>query len=342
MFQTKLFSMPSKLRLARMFLRLRSEKPERCGDMTWREWVERHTGDPALQRFLRAFGTVNSYTRPSGDLSAKFMLAHIQRVVFARDYVGYMFGGWRVMYDAFIDDLTANRGTLATGVRIERLETAPDGRIVAAITDDGERYDADVFVSTLPPQDAPAIAVEGSPLRSELSQWSALEDVRALCMDLGFSRVVRDDLTFVFDVERDLYFSMHSATATDLAPAGSQMLHAMAYLSPEEASDERLLAQRNAELVDGLDRHFTGWRDALAVERTLPNVRVAVARNTPAQFGRNRVPMRASSAANLYFAGDGRDLGYNLTDICFASAMEVADAVGALPASTAAPQSVAP
>lgn len=323
---TLLFPLAGRLQLAKFMLALQRAKPHELDeDMTWGAWVERQTGDAAVRRFARAFATVNTYTRPSGKLSARFVVAALQRNAFAKDYAGYMWGGWRSMYDAFIDEITTRGGELRTGARVERLEL-DGGRVVAALTDDG-RYDAEAFVCTLPPLDAPAIAPPGSPLAAELAGWSGLVDVRALCMDLGFSRRLRDDLTFVFDIERDLYYSLHSEVAHDLAPPGSQLLHAMAYLSPEEAADGMLVARRKADLTDGLDRFFPGWREALVVERTLPGVHVVSARSTPEQFGRGRVPLRAGCASNLYFAGDGRDLPYNLTEICLASAMEAADAV---------------
>jgi hypothetical protein len=160
-----------------------------------------------------------------------------------------------------------------------------------------------------------------------MQRWEGLVDVRALCMDFGFSRKVRDDLALVFDIERDLYYSIHSFTTPDLAPAGGQLLHAMAYLSPEEAADAMLLAGRKEELVTGLDLHFPGWRDAVAVERTMPTARVVAARQTPANK-KNMVPLRAASVRNLYFAGDSRDIPYDLSLIVLAAAMEVADAIG--------------
>ena len=56
-------------------------------------------------------------------------------------------------------------------------------------------------------------------------------------------------------------------------------------------------------------------------------MRVLGARSTPEQFVEKRVPLRSSSAANLYFAGDARDLPLNLSEVIFASSMEVADAL---------------
>jgi hypothetical protein len=100
----------------------------------------------------------------------------------------------------------------------------------------------------------------------------------------------------------------------------------MAYLSSEEAADPALLQRRKDELVAGLDLHFPGWRDAIAVERTLSAVRVVGARQTPANR-KLRVPLRSAAASNLYFANDARDLPNALAGISLAAALEVADAV---------------
>jgi hypothetical protein len=82
------------------------------------------------------------------------------------------------------------------------------------------------------------------------------------------------------------------------------------------------------ELHGGLDRFFGGWREAVVVERTLPNVRIVSARRTPGQYEAGAVPLRASAASNVYFANDARDLPYHLTLTCFAAALEVADVIG--------------
>jgi phytoene dehydrogenase-like protein len=244
--------------------------------------------------------------------------------LFEKDSVGYMHGGWRVMYDAWAEEIVSGGGAIVTGTAVDRFELA-DGRIVGAITD-GERYEADAFVSTLAPQDAPELAAVGTPLHTELQQWSSLEEVYALTIDLGFDRIIRDDLSFVFDVQQNLYYSIHSEAAPDLAPPGCQMLHAMVYLTPEEADDDMLREQRRTQLIAGLDRHFSGWKGAAVVERSLPKAKVVSARRTPANI-KNLVPLRASSADNLYFANDARDHNFNLTQVCLVAAMEVADAL---------------
>lgn len=320
---TKLLPITSRLRMGPIFMALRSAKPATLGEMTYGEWCESHTSDPLLRGFLNGLATVNTYTRPAGDLSAAWVLRHFQENMFEKNYVAYMSGGWGSMLKAFIDALHASGGELIAGARVETLETDATGRITAAVTP-GECYEADAFVCTLPPQDAPSIAAPGSALATEMARWSDLKDVRAICIDLGFSRIVRDDLGLVFDIDRDLYYSVHSDSTPDLAPPGGQLLHAMAYLSDDEAADERLLAGRKEQLVAGLDRHFPGWREAVAVERTLPNVRVASVRETPEQHAR-RVPLRSSAASNLYYANDARDLENNLAGVSMLAAMEVAD-----------------
>jgi phytoene dehydrogenase-like protein len=258
--------------------------------------------------------------------------------MFAKDFVGYMHGGWRVMYDSWIEDIASNGGAIVTGAAVTEVEVR-DGRIVAAIAD-GVRYEAEAFVCTLPPQDAPSIAGAGTPLHAELQRWTSLEEVRALTIDLGFDRIIRDDLSYVFDVQQNLYYSIHSEAAPDLAPAGCQLLHAMAYLTAEEAADDVLRNKRRDQLIAGLDRHFAGWQDAAVVRRELPSAKVLGARRTPENI-KNLVPLRASSVGNLYFANDARDVNFNLTQACLVSAMEVADEIAARPASTRAREAVA-
>lgn len=118
------------------------------------------------------------------------------------------------------------------------------------------------------------------------------------------------------------------------------MLHALAYLSPEEAADGGLGEARFRALEAGLDDHFPGWREAAVVRRPLRNVQVASARQTVAQQGLARIPARPASTPNLYFAGDARDLPYNLAENSLASALEVADLL--LSERAAAPLQAAP
>lgn len=336
---TALFSPVDKARFAKTMLALKSEKPERLGDMTYGQWIAEHAAAGPVRRFMRALATINTYHRSPDDLSATYVIRQFQRDIFNKDYVGYMSGGWRTMYDTFIDELRQNGGTLATGVAVQFLETA-GGRVTAAVTA-GERYEADAFVCTLAPQDAPSIAEPGSALATEMARWSGLQDVRAMTIDIGFSRVLRDDLYLAFDVERELYYSIHSDATPDLAPPGGMLMHCIAYLSPEDTASESLLDKRHEELRSGLDRFFPGWRDAVVVERTLRNARVSGARQTVSQQGSARVPQRSSAASNLYFAGDARDLPYNIGELALASALDVATAIAAAPAAVAQPAKVA-
>jgi hypothetical protein len=122
----------------------------------------------------------------------------------------------------------------------------------------------------------------------------------------------------------------------------------MAYLSPEEAASDAKAAARKVELEAGLDRYFAGWREAIVVERALPNVRVVSARRTPSQYGdtaasrAGAVPLRSSAASNLYFANDGRDLPYFLSLTSLAAAMEVAAAIGRVEAVAAVSSGAVP
>lgn len=320
---SRLLPLGSKLRLGPLMLAIRGEKRDGIApDLTWGEWLDAHTSDVPLRRFILALSTVNTYTRNPGELSARLMLKQLQENLFAKDYAGYMGGGWSSMYEAFIGALREHGGRLVTQARVDTLELR-DGRVTAVVAG-GERYEAEAFVCAAPPQDAASLAPGSTPLRTEFERHARLRDVRATCIDLGFDRRLRTDLTFLFDIDRDLYFSLHSEVTPDLAPKGGQLLHAMAYLSENDTPSDAALERRRAELLAGLDRFFPGWREAAGVERVLPNARVTPARRTPDQPG---VPLRAEAAANLYFANDARDLPYMLSLTSMAAAMEVADVI---------------
>jgi phytoene dehydrogenase-like protein len=322
---TPLFTIGGRLTVAKIMLAIRGEKTAALDpDLTWGQWVASKTGDPYIHEFMMAFGVVNSYTNPASDVSAAWFIGHLQRSLFAKDFVGYMHGGWRSMYDAWIADIEAGGGTIVTGTAVDALEVA-DGRVLASIAG-GHRYEAEAFVSTLPPQDAPALAADGSELARELRQWSSLEEVHAYCIDLGFDRVIRGDLSFVFDVQQTLYYSIHSDSAPDLAPPGCQLMHAMAYLTPEEAASEELRDLRGGQLRAGLDRYFHGWREAVVVERAIPDAKVLGARRTPANI-RRLVPLRPAAAPNLFLANDARDIDRNLSQVSLTAALEVTDAI---------------
>ena len=335
---SKLFPLATKARLGPLMLTLRAANYEKIPvEMPWGEWIDAHTSDPLLRRFLAAFSVVNTYSGQPRDLSARGVVRHLKENLFARDYAGYMHGGWGVMLDAFADEIRAGGGAIVTGARVRSLELR-DGRAVAALTDD-QRYEADAFVCTLPPQDAPEIAGEGSPLAAELRPYAGMQDTRVVAIDLGLSRRIRTDLTFAFDIAQELYYSIHSEVTPDLAPEGSQLLHCLAYLSPEDAASDSAVERRYGELLAGLDRFFRDWRDSVVIERTMKNVRVTAARRTPAQYAPGGVPLRARSAANLWFANDARDLPYFLSLTCLAAAMEVAEA---LPSELRAPAAAPP
>ena len=84
---SKLFTIRGKMSLAGIMMAIRGAKiDDLAPDITWREWVASKTSDESVRRFSMALATVNTYTRPSGDLAARMVLGTIQRNVFAKDH----------------------------------------------------------------------------------------------------------------------------------------------------------------------------------------------------------------------------------------------------------------
>lgn len=125
---TPLLPLASRARLLSLMAAIRSCPPESAADISWGEWVERRTRNRLVRRFLMALTTLNTYVRPTEDLSASFVLGHFQRSLFTRGAVGYMNKGWATMHRRFLDAIVEHGGEVITGARVQAIEMSGGAR----------------------------------------------------------------------------------------------------------------------------------------------------------------------------------------------------------------------
>ena len=147
------------------------------------------------------------------------------------------------------------------------------------------------------------------------------------CIDLGFSRIVRDDLDLVFDIERDLYYSIHQRAAPDLAPAGCQLMHAWPISRRSRPPTRRSLAAAQGAARRRTRPLLPRLADAVAVERTLPNVARARRAQDAGAIAATCVPLRSAVGGQPLLRRRRARPAVQPQRICLASAMEVADAI---------------
>ena len=183
----------------------------------------------------------------------------------------------------------------------------------------------------------PAGAVEllDMPSDAPLARWTAgCLPVRAACLDLALSRVPRPQCRVAFDLDRPLYFSVHSASAR-LAPEGVHVLHVMKYL---RSSDRPSADDIEGQLEDWLDGLQPGWRTVVVARQFLPGMTVTPSLPVTAEGAlAGRPGVDVDGYAQVFLAGDWVGPEGMLADASSASARQAArrvlDALSSWPAS---------
>ena len=123
--------------------------------------------------------------------------------------------------------------------------------------------------------------------------------------DIGLTHVVARPFSYISDMNHKLFISDVSATDHTLVPDGGQLLQGIAYLSDEQhggdADRKAYLDERTAQMEALFDRHYPGWREAVAVKRVSKKAMVQSVKNIA---GNRLLPNRIESMP-FYFCGDG-------------------------------------
>jgi len=250
---------------------------------------------PVVGAWARALGRVATYAHPVDALDAALVARQLK---LALQGVWYLDGGWQTLVDGVAAAARAAGADLRTGVEV--LEA--DGRSVR--TADG-RLEADHVVLALPPSSRLGSALAGA------------VPARQAWLDLELRAPSPAWPGLVLDLDGAGYVSDHGAVAR-LAPDGSTLVHAAAYLAPDEAADR-------ATVEALVDLGMPGWRERLVSARWFPGMVVQHAlpgagAQAPLQDARGR-----------WQVGDHVASAYLLLDAVVDSAQRVAAEIAAQP-----------
>lgn len=322
---SSLFGWRDKMVLARIMGALPRARGHALHGKTLGQWLDQLGATPIVRRFVEAFATITTYTRPAAALDAEIVLPHLHRSMTTG--VWYLDGGWGRVVDGLVAALARHGGVLRTGQSATALRI--EGSRVAGVSVGDEDLAAEAVVVATPPEHAAAL-VRGTPAAARIQ---ALLDVavpaHAFCLDLGLKVVHEADPPFVYDLDRDVYLSNHSATASSLASHAGALYHALAYLTPEEAADADAVGRRRADVEHVLERTLAGWRERIIVERAIPDALVTPVAPLASLPRAARLPIADPEVKQLFFAGEATEAGGLLAEGPFASAAAVAGRLGA-------------
>jgi phytoene dehydrogenase-like protein len=238
-----------KLEAAVRFVRL--GRAAARGEGTVGEWLA--DASPPVAALVRTLLRVATYAHPVDALPLRRAAAQLQLALAG---VSYLDGGWQTLVDGLRAAFSRHGGELRVGAEVLHAEADH------VLTADG-RVDARQVILAV---HAPAARRLGVPPTNHAAARAASLDLCLRDPDPRWPAVA-------LDMDAGRYLSDHGRVA-QLAPPGHTLIHAAAYLAPDEAADR-------AAVEAWADRATPGWRDrvvsarwtgAVVVQHALPRV----------------------------------------------------------------------
>ncbi|MGC3971664.1 MAG: FAD-dependent oxidoreductase [Pirellulales bacterium] len=311
---SRLLSWREKFRLLGFFRELPQLDARPFDEVSLELWLTERFGRGNLTALLRTLLRVSTYADDWRRLSAGAALDQL-RIALAAN-VWYLDGGWQTLVDGLRDDATRRGAEIRCSAPARHVRNCA-GRVTVDLAD-GSYIEARAAVVAVEP--TAACTLLDVTADETLGRWNESRiPVRAACLDVALRRLPRPDCKVVFDLDRPLYYSLHSHSAK-LGPDGTAVLHVAKYLDEYQAQDARMI---EAELESSLDALQPGWRNEITARRYLPSMLVAGALPTPDHGGlAGRPQVAVSGRPGIYLAGDWVGSRGMLADASAASAEE--------------------
>jgi phytoene dehydrogenase-like protein len=319
--RTPLLSAGAKFEVAKLLSSLGRIRTDDLADVTVGEWIDGAAKDKGTRLMLHALVRLTTFVNAPDVLSAK---AAIEQVRSGLDEgVLYLHGGWQTLVDGLAAQAFDASVAVRQNVKVERIAT--DGALV--VETNAGSVEAGAVV----------IAAGGPSLAAKLTQDASLasfaESSRqqyGAVLDVGLLEEWGDHPGFVLGLDQPVYLSVHSNTAR-VSREGTSLVSVHKYLPGEAGEDDR------AELEGVLDVVRPGWRavaEHVAFSRQLvPMTHIPSA----AEGGLAGRPDVATSAPNVFIAGDWVGPKGLLGDAAIVSGHRAGKAAAALAAREGAP-----
>lgn len=234
--------------------------------------------------------------------------------------VNYVLGSWAVITNQLRRKIElSGRWEIALQEGIDAIRYE-DGKFVLRSKNRELAFDRVIFA--MPVQQVIKL-LKGTAWEPFLAPYESNTATEVMVYDVGLSRVVARPFSYISDMNNKLFISDVSATDHTLVPEGGQLLQGIAYLHDEFVNDDdrkAYLEQRMEQMERLFDRHYPGWREAIAVKRVSKKAMVASVKNIASN---KLLPVKLENVPFL-FCGDGCVGKGELAERAFASAREAA------------------
>ncbi|MEQ1718916.1 MAG: NAD(P)/FAD-dependent oxidoreductase [Hyphomicrobium sp.] len=259
----------SKFRLAATVLYCsRINDWRRLEKITVEEFLRKTSGDATFEQFWKPLLLAKlgeQYKR----VSAVFIWSYIKRMFSARDtaaskeHLGYVSGGYRVVFGRILQRLAAAGGTVRTGVEVSKVEPNVGGGIRVGLGEETHEFDKVIFTG---PVNAMRQVVAGSLLEVP-STGTDVEYLGVVCMVLVTTKPVMP--YYILNIaDEAIPFTGIIGMSNLVATSEAAGLH-FAYLPKYVLSEDPFLRKPDDEIkalfLGGIHRMFPGFDDASIV-----------------------------------------------------------------------------
>lgn len=312
---SRLLTIREKWRLLRFLMTL-AQRDTRSLDRTpLNEWIGRYAGHGRLAGLLRSLIRVSTYADDHDQLSAGAAINQLKLALAGN--VHYLDGGWQTIINGLRDRSLEHGAEIRSASRVSTVGTDDEG-VIVRLTCGGELRGRAAILAIDPEATRELLSLEDDdPLARQIGE---LQPVRASCLDLALDHLPRPEHRFALDMDRSLYYSVHSAAAR-LAPDGLAVVHVMKYLGDSTITNDAI----ERELEGLLDHIQLGWREHVRQRRFMPGMIVSHALPAAQTGGlAGRPDSIVAGRAGVFLAGDWIGPEGMLADASAASAERAA------------------
>jgi 15-cis-phytoene desaturase len=320
--ETKLLpGIHNKLDFLRAVLSIMFSKKTETDNKLLGEWVDSLSWSDPTKEFLIHLAGTNFFTKNPRELELSRFRKYYHRVLRAHNPVSYINGGWGKLIQALEQCIVSNGGQILPKSSVSKV-LFTDGKVKGVLVGKTE-YEADAVLLCVPPSAFKRMLAD-TPLFEQVSPYMTQEPNTVFVYDVALSKRIRNDISYVNDLQNHIFITDPSLYDSTCVPPGGQLLQSIAYITPEEAEDENVLAALTKQVEDLYDKFYAGWREQLAFTRVTERATVQV---IGWRSGQMRLPTAFRNVGNCFFAGDWCEGEGSVSDIAFYSALHAVEGI---------------
>ncbi|WP_281884216.1 NAD(P)/FAD-dependent oxidoreductase [Paenibacillus sp. YYML68] len=301
----------------RQFYQLVKQAPVFPETMSVGRWIRENVTNPEIAKVLSAYAALSVYDGAIDTYSMNRFVELTARAYERNEPLSYM--GYDTLLAELHKAITTHGGQVLLGKAVSEL-IVEAGQVKGVVCAE-ERYAFDAVVLNVPPKELSKLLHEPA-LAEELGSYTEQAAQYVYVYDLMLSKRLRGDISNLLDLDGRFYVNDYSMNNPSSAPAGTQLLQGMKFLSAEEQLDDSHASRSQDDYEAMLHQVYPGWEKHVVQKRIIHRAMVnGIARRMNARL----LPLQSRAVSGLYLVGDATEGAGALGMPCYDSARKVAD-----------------